>query len=498
LLRDYYGFLGWLGHDAASWAALQAEAQARRAAGAERIPPIVGYDADRRAVRAAIANVTRAGLLGKVHIERQDLSAAPPIGHAAGLLVANPPYGERLGQDEPLPKLYATLGTVLKERFGGWRAVVFTGNPDLTHRLRMKAVRSFELYNGALPCKGFEYHLPHTVPATPLLRPLAPSEQDTVAAGAQMFANRLHKDLRTIGRWARRSGVDCYRLYDADLPEFALAIDLYRGEQLWAHVQEYRAPATVDPQKAEARWQAALRVIPEVLAIESAQMFCKRRERQRGRAQYEKLGATGAFHVVTEGPYRYRVNFTDYLDTGLFLDHRGTRVRLREWAGGKRFLNLFAYTGTATVAAALGGALSTTTVDLSHTYLEWAQRNLALNTAADQRHQFIQADCREWLIETARTPQRYDLIFLDPPTFSNSKRMDGSFDVQRDHVELIRRAVQLLARDGVLIFSTNRQRFRLDTEHLAHLSIEDLTAATIPPDFARHPTIHQCWRLTRT
>jgi 23S rRNA (guanine2445-N2)-methyltransferase / 23S rRNA (guanine2069-N7)-methyltransferase len=313
--------------------------------------------------------------------------------------------------------------------------------------------------------------------------------------GAEMFANRLRKNLKQLGKWAAREDIACYRLYDADMPEYAVAIDLYRGAQRWAHVQEYQAPKDVDPAKAEARLKEALSAIPSVLEIAPEQLFFKVRRRQKGAAQYEKLAEEKRFHEVGEGGLRFLVNFTDYLDTGLFLDHRLTRALLRELARGRHFLNLFAYTGTATVYAAAGGAASTTTVDMSRTYLDWARKNLALNGYSDARHHYVQADCLEWLQQAVREKMRYGLIFLDPPTFSNSARMDTTFDVQRDHVALLSAAAQLLTPDGVLIFSNNLRGFKMDHAALPGLHIEDITRSTIPEDFARNPRIHNCWKI---
>jgi 23S rRNA (guanine2445-N2)-methyltransferase / 23S rRNA (guanine2069-N7)-methyltransferase len=240
----------------------------------------------------------------------------------------------------------------------------------------------------------------------------------------------------------------------------------------------------------------ALAVIPLVLEVPDEQVYSKVRQRQKDRGQYEKLGETGEFHEVREGPARFLVNFTDYLDTGLFLDHRSTRALLRDLASGRHFLNLFGYTGTASVHAALGGALSTTTVDMSHTYLDWARRNFTLNGLDPARHRLIQGDALRWLEQ--RRSERYGLIFLDPPTFSRSKRMEDTLDIQRDHVALIRKTVDLLAPAGVLIFSTNYQRFKLDRESLGDLAVEDITRRTLPKDFERSPRIHQCFRIARS
>jgi 23S rRNA (guanine2445-N2)-methyltransferase / 23S rRNA (guanine2069-N7)-methyltransferase len=312
--------------------------------------------------------------------------------------------------------------------------------------------------------------------------------------GTEMFINRLRKNLRHVGKWARREGVTCYRVYDGDLPEYALAVDLYEG---WAHVQEYAAPATVDPAVAQARLRAGMSVIPDALGIPADRVVLKVRRRQKGLAQYERQAATGQFRTVHEGGLRFLVNLTDYLDTGLFLDHRPTRALIRGLASGGRFLNLFGYTGTASVYAAAGGAAATTTVDMSAVYLDWARRNMGLNGFSEGRvHRFVRADCLAWL--ATPHPERYHVIFLDPPTFSNSKRMgESTFEVQRDHVALIGAAAKLLARDGVLLFSNNFRHFKMYHTALPELGAEDISRATLPLDFHRNPKIHTCWRITR-
>jgi len=260
-------------------------------------------------------------------------------------------------------------------------------------------------------------------------------------------------------------------------------------------VQEYAAPREIELEAVRRRRGEALSVLPEVLGLPESQVMVRMRRRTGRGEQYEKEAERGEFHVVAESGLRFRVNFTDYLDTGLFLDLRLTRARLREAAAGGRFLNLFAYTGSATVYAAAGGARATTSVDLSRTYLEWAQQNLALNGLAGRQHRFVQADCREWLGEAARLGERFDLIFLDPPTFSNSKRMQGVHDVQRDHPALIDACMRLLAPGGLLVFSTNAQKFRIDQGLAERYALTDVTRATIPADFARNPRIHTCFEI---
>lgn len=311
-----------------------------------------------------------------------------------------------------------------------------------------------------------------------------------------MLANRLAKNAKALKKWREAEQIHCYRLYDADLPEYAFAVDVYEGERRWVHVQEYAAPPSVDPERARRRLREALGVIPEALAITESQLFFKVRRPQKGNAQYERIAETRRFHQVEESGLKFLVNFEDYLDTGLFLDHRDIRRLIGTLAAGKRFLNLFAYTGTATVHAAHGGAVATTTVDMSRTYQEWTRQNLRLNGFETNAHRLVQADCLQWL-DAIEERQLYDLIFLDPPSFSASKRMRGTLDIQRDHVELIGKSCRLLAPDGVLIFSTNRRRFRIDESGLTKLGlvVSDITAETLPRDFARNPRIHGCWRL---
>ncbi len=314
----------------------------------------------------------------------------------------------------------------------------------------------------------------------------------------QMLANRLRKNLRHLGRWARREGIQAWRLYDADLPEFALAVDLYHTQDDGLHVvvQEYQAPARIAEEKARARLHAGLEVVATVLEVDDHHLHLKVRKRQKGRAQYERLDRKGRFHRVMEDGLRFEVNFDDYLDTGLFLDHRITRGLLRAAAKGLHCLNLFAYTGTATVHMAAGGAASTTSVDLSRTYLDWAGRNLRHNGyEAGERHRLIQADCLQWL-EAGGDGRRYDLVFLDPPSFSTSSRMRATLDIQRDHVRLIGWLRRLLKPGGRLLFSNNLRRFRLDAAALAGWQPEDISRRTLPPDFQRNPRIHQAWWLT--
>jgi 23S rRNA (cytosine1962-C5)-methyltransferase len=306
------------------------------------------------------------------------------------------------------------------------------------------------------------------------------------------FRNRLAKDHRHWSRWARRAGIECYRVYDRDVPQFPLAIDRY-GDH--AHLQEFDTGWQM-PAAEHADWVEGVRsVVAEVLALDAPAVHYKRRERQRGPTQYGRLAPHGGELIVREGGLRFAVDLDSYVDTGLFLDHRKTRAWIREHAAGRRMLNLFGYTGSFTVYAASGGAAATTTVDLSNTYLNWADRNLALNALSRPEHALVRADVLEWLAEAARARRLFDLIVLDPPSFSNSARMRETLDVQRDHVRLVDGAMALLAVGGELVFSTNRRGFRLDPLLTTAYHCESIAHWTVPEDFRRHPP-HACWRIT--
>ncbi|HVH83330.1 MAG TPA: bifunctional 23S rRNA (guanine(2069)-N(7))-methyltransferase RlmK/23S rRNA (guanine(2445)-N(2))-methyltransferase RlmL, partial [Steroidobacteraceae bacterium] len=376
-------------------------------------------------------------------------------------------------------------------------AAVLTGAPELGLELGLRAYRTHILWNGAIECRLLRIEVgPESERAPGTLGRGVAHLKDT--AGARMFANRLTKNLKRLRGWAERSGVSCYRLYEADMPEYAFAIDLYRTVDTqadWLYVQEYSAPAEIEREAVQRRRGEVLASLPAVAGVPPERIRVRTRRRTRRGEQYEKLGERQRFHVVAEGGLKFRVNFDDYLDTGLFLDHRLTRARLRSAAPAKSFLNLFAYTGTATVYAAAGGAHASVSVDLSRTYLEWMQQNLALNGLAGAAHALVQADCREWLAGAGARAPRFDLIFLDPPTFSNSKRMAGVLDIARDHRQLIEGCVRLLAPAGLLVFSTNAQRFKLAPELTERFSIVDVSAATLPEDFARNPRIHRCYEF---
>ncbi|WP_163558830.1 bifunctional 23S rRNA (guanine(2069)-N(7))-methyltransferase RlmK/23S rRNA (guanine(2445)-N(2))-methyltransferase RlmL [Halomonas sp. NO4] len=497
LHRERFGFHGWAGHDPGVWRELKREAEARARIGRKRCRArLFGFDQSPPALAAARANAMRAGIPALIEFHGASLGELRRPESlerdAQGLVITNPPYGERLGELPELVSLYAELGEAVRRAFPGWRLAVFTANPDLGHRIGLRADKQYALRNGPLEAKLLLMDVPAVAeghdPAT------AEVAQSPHGEGARMFANRLVKNRKRLAKWLRRSGEACYRLYDADMPEYAMAIDVY-GDRV--HVQEYAPPRSVNPAQAQKRLFDALAVIPEVLEVDPSRLVVKRRERQSGRAQYRKQAERGERFVVNEGRARLWVNLHDYLDTGLFLDHRPVRRLLGEMAAGKRFLNLFCYTGTATVQAALGsetagGASDSVSVDLSNTYLEWARDNFALNKLDPARHRVVRDDCLRWL-ETARA--EFDLIFLDPPTFSNSKKMEGTLDVQRDHVRLVDLAMARLAPGGTLVFSNNQRRFRLNAGLAERYAVEDISARTFDPDFTRNPDLHHVFLI---
>jgi 23S rRNA (guanine2069-N7)-methyltransferase / 23S rRNA (guanine2445-N2)-methyltransferase len=537
-----FGLTRWKGRDDGLWAGVVGEARERREAGLGRLkaaaPGLVirGADRDPRAVEVAGACVARAGLGDVVAIERAALERAlPPAAH--GLVATNAPYGERLGGRKESEVVCRELGRTLRSAFTGWHAAVLAGNPDQQHAIGLRPSRETTLRNGTLDCTLAYYDVAggdtargwssERLAARSAVRhgqfdgEGSPGPYDIAS---DELARRLRRNLGHVGRTMRRQGVTCYRLYDADLPQFNLAVDVYEGR---LHVQEYAPPAEIPAAKAAANLAEAIRVIATTLEVRSRDIVVKQRRRQRGAAQYERRAAGSAPQRVTEDGLAYLVDLERYIDTGLFLDQRETRRLIRGLAGGRRFLNLFAYTGAATICAVAGGASTTTSVDLSATYLDWARRNLAENGITDvsmelarerpaaarpagrrggvppsagprpgSAHRLIQADCLSW-ISTAEG--QYDLILLDPPTFSNSKRMGGAtFDVQRDHADLIRMtARRLLAPRGVLLFCSNRRGFVLDPAALPGLAAKDLSRATLAPDFARRAAFHHVWRLQR-
>ncbi|MGY8860970.1 MAG: bifunctional 23S rRNA (guanine(2069)-N(7))-methyltransferase RlmK/23S rRNA (guanine(2445)-N(2))-methyltransferase RlmL, partial [Pseudomonadales bacterium] len=426
--RKGFGFEHLLMHDAPQWGAIFSDAKSRAERGrAAQLPEIRGYDWDPAVIRRAQENIARVGLENVVRVSCKPVSELTKPTHRPlpiGLLVCNPPYGERIGDKEQLAGLYRQLGEAMLTEFPGWQAAVLTSDLDLGKATGLRSYKRYALYNGAIAASLLLFDL-----CVNELREMGRSQVDVetpppLTEGATMFANRVVKNRKRLSSWVKREQIDCYRVYDADMPEYSVAVDIY-GEHV--HVAEYQAPKNVSVEAAERRLDEIRSALPAALGVAAEKIIYKQRSRQRGAEQYTKRDSQGELLTVTEGQAKLLVNLSDYLDTGLFLDHRPLRLRIGQEAAGKDFLNLFCYTGSVTVHAALGGAQSTTSIDLSKTYLTWLGKNLAVNQLDERRNTVIREDCQSWL---TRARGRYDLILLDPPSFSNSKAMTESFDVQ--------------------------------------------------------------------
>ncbi|WP_020611462.1 bifunctional 23S rRNA (guanine(2069)-N(7))-methyltransferase RlmK/23S rRNA (guanine(2445)-N(2))-methyltransferase RlmL [Sediminispirochaeta bajacaliforniensis] len=489
LFRRRFGFESLKGHDSQLWERMKKEAEEIRHKGLKRIPVIKGYDIDPAAVAAAAKNIAAAGLRERIEVKVADARFLDPGAlREPGLLLCDPPYGKRSDlKGKALEGLYRSFGENLKLHFGGWKIGVVAGDEARNYHIGLKPEKVNTLFNGPVECSLGLYQI---------------REREQSPGGA-MAANRLKKNMKRLKRWLLDEGITCFRLYDADMPEYAAAIDLYESvdNDRWIHLQEYVPPASIDPAAAARRLGELVDATSDALGIARSHIVVKRRRRQRGTNQYAKFSETGREFEVFENGLRFLVNLHDYLDTGIFLDHRPLRRTIMETAQDKRFLNLFCYTGTVSVHAAAGSAARTTSVDNSNTYLNWAGRNMALNGFQTQfgdkkaKHRLIKADCLTWL-ETAAKQEHgaYDLIFLDPPTFSNSKNMDDTFDVQRDHPKLIEWCMELLAPGGLLLFSTNRKGFVLE---LKDQDAREITDETIDPDFLTRKAPHLCWTLQK-
>lgn len=493
MLRESYGFDQWLQHDAELWQTLVDEAHQRKASGLEKLDlDIRGYDANPRVLEYTTKNIENAGLDDHIRLAHKPIDQFGKPTAERGLLLTNPPYGERLGEVEDLIPLYQKLGTVLQKNFHGWRAAIFTGNLDLGRETDLSPTKQYSLFNGTIPCKLLIFEDMTSKSASIAARLSTPAPALQLTEGATMVLNRLKKNQRKLDGWRKKSGITCYRLYDADIPEYAVAVDIYEQS---IYVQEYAPPNTISEKIARERFAEIKLAIKEFSAAFKGKIYYKERRRQKGDSQYERLneGVSDTLQV-SEGKAQFEVNLSDYLDTGLFLDHRPVRSLIGDLAAGKRFLNLFCYTAAASVQAALAGASSSLSIDMSNTYLDWAQRNFDLNSLRAGKHKLLRADCLKWLEAEG---EQYDVIFLDPPTFSNSKKMDTVLDIQRDHGDLIRASMGKLASGGTLVFSNNFRKFKMDELTLRQFDCENITPKTLDIDFERNPRIHNVWLITR-
>ena len=495
--------------------------------GRVRTPPgsFAASDLDPQAVAAAKACAEAAGVAGFLTIEQRHFEEVRPQ-EATGLVVTNPPYGERL----PLPRagaMFRRLGDWLVQCCGGWRAAILAADTPAAGQLGLRPARRVPLMNGPIVCRLLEVELRRREPrpavehqetgtnslaavatvagslaedphpeglvreSESILRPVR-----TVHDQVGDFRRRLAKRFKHLARWARRQGFEAFRVYDRDIPEIPLVIDWYAG---WLHAGEYERPHDRTDIEHDVWLDRMLEAAAQELGVPPAQTFLKMRRRQRDGGQYEKVDQRQAVLDVKEGDLSFEVNLSDYLDTGLFLDHRQTRAMVRDEAAGKRFLNLFCYTGSFSVYAAAGNASETVSVDLSNTYLDWTRTNLSHNGFKDAgRHRLVRDEARAFLEHRAlRGEPPFDLVVVDPPTFSRSARSETPWDIERDHADLLELLARNLSPGGVVYFSTNFRRFHLAEERLSSLyTLREITSRTIPEDF-RNERIHRAWRFVK-
>ena len=447
---------------------------------------LIGHDYDAQVLDKAIANAKRAELDTVIKFKQSDATKLTSVAKLPGVVISNLPYGERIGSMAELVNLHRSLGVGFKKHFNHWKLALLGMDESLFKLLKLVKQKRYKFKNGPLDVELNLYQLDDKqVSLTTDDKPALNFE------GSMAFANRLKKNKQGLKNWLKQNQVHAYRVYDADIPEYNVAVDIYDDS---AVIFEYAAPKEIDEKTSEKRLQDVISLTAQQLDIAPENIAVKVRKKQKGEEQYTPMAKQNRTMVVEEFGAKFKVNLFDYLDTGLFLDHRLARRYIQENAKDKRFLNLFAYTGTASVHAAIGGAKAITTVDLSKTYLKWGQDNFALNDISNTRYRFEQADCLKWL---EHAQGQYDLIFLDPPTFSNSKRMKDAFDVQNDHIKLLTWVKKILSPLGTLIFSNNKRGFVMDEVGLMGLGLkaENISEKTLSPDFKRNKKIHNSWLI---
>lgn len=496
LIRKYpYAFEKLWNFDADLFEKVLDELSDKAEVAKERDVKIYASDISRAQIEIAKAAALKAGVYDDIVFDIVDFGDVDPAAYASdrGYIVTDPPYGVRMKNQE-LGTLYSELGEKLNADFKGWKVAILCGDSSLLSYIDLKPERTNSLYNGGILCQLAHYTIFTEEEKQALIDRAVKRKAERLALalspGAQMAFNRLKKNLEALKPLMEEQGVTSYRIYDADMPEYAAAIDLYDGT--WISLQEYAPPASINKEDAERRLKELVLATERATGIDLENIHVKQRKEQKGDSQYTKLASLGHFNVIRENGVRLLVNFTDYIDTGIFLDHRPIRKYIQEHAEGKRFLNLFCYTGSASLNALKGGALSTVSVDASNTYLDWAMENFRLNGySTDIGNFFYKADVISWLWDTY---DRYDLIFCDPPTYSNGKGR-APFDVQLDQEKLINACMMHLDTNGLLIFSNNYRRFKLSPEIEEKYSVEDISEATIGDDFKRDMKIHKCYLI---
>ena len=493
--KEEFAFTRLPSYNEELWNKIVKEAEEKRQKAIdERDIMIYASDISPKAIRIARENAKAAGVLEFIDFKEKDFASytAEDVPSKMGYIVTDPPYGVRMKEGN-IDDLYMMIGEQMVDLFKGWKASIMAAESEVLSNIAMKPERVNTLYNGAIYCQVAHYSIFTDEEKEEMKRKSLEKKMERLSAplssGAEMAYNRLLKNLKEIKPKMEKEGVTCYRIYDADMPEYSAAIDIY--EDKWINLAEYAAPDTIDPEAAERRLNELIYATERATGIDIENIYVKQRKEMKGKSQYGRLASSNRFNIVHENGLNILVNFQDYLDTGIFLDHRKIRAYIQGISDSKRFLNLFCYTGTATLNAIKGGAVSTVSVDTSSTYLDWAMENLKVNgypTTID--NYFYRSDAMDYLYSTY---DRFDLIFCDPPTFSNSKGR-ANFDVQRDYKKLIRACMMHLSPGGLLIFSNNYRRFKMDEEVLEEFVVKDITTETVGEDF-RDEKIHHAYLI---
>lgn len=474
----------WHGFNAQLWTKMMMAAEQRAELGQASFKgQIIGVDHHKDSISQANKNLANLPHTKRISFQYQTLDKfrIPPRNN---LIVCNPPYGVRLQKN--YLSSWVQLRDWLAAKVNDAKAAVLTPDEAKGWLLGYRATQSYALLNGAIP---IQLRLFEVTNGNKLSLP--EGQLFALPAAAQMLANRLKKNKNQLQNWLDKNAIEAYRLYDADIPEYAVAIDCYQNH---IHIQEYQAPKTIDEKKAVMHLNHVMLAVQSVLQPKIEKIHLKTRQKQKDKQQYNKLNEEEDRFVITEQGRKYLIDLEQYLDTGLFLDHRWLRNHIQKISKNKQVLNLFSYTGAISVAAAHGGAQSVVSVDTSKTYLKWAEENFALNGLRQQKHRFVRSDVMHFL---ARCSETFDVIVTDPPTFSNSHSRDEDWSVQKDHAKMIEAAMKLLNNGGVLFFSNNFRKFSLDIELKEKYNIKNITESSFDPDY-KGSKIHHCYQVTHT
>ncbi|QCI21082.1 bifunctional 23S rRNA (guanine(2069)-N(7))-methyltransferase RlmK/23S rRNA (guanine(2445)-N(2))-methyltransferase RlmL [Buchnera aphidicola (Hyperomyzus lactucae)] len=480
LTRSQWGFKSWKKYNKKLWEETLKEAKARFEIGIKKCfkSYFIGYDYNPEIIKKARINASNAGLLNIIQFFTQDLNDLKNTYNKkeVGILLSNPPYGERHQTENQLVGVYIQLGVISKKYFTNWKLSVFSSSTFLLNFLQMHAHEEFFFKNGALNCIQKNYRI---------------CTQSSNIENNE-YKDRLKKNVKKLKKWTNLEQIECFRVYNADLPNYNIIVDVYNK---WIVIQEYKAPKLINYKKAFKRLCHAIYHTKEILAISINNIILKIRHKNKNKTQYNKLFNSDSFFIIKEYHAKFLVNIIDYLDTGLFSDKRMIRKLLGEMSKGKDFLNLFSYTGTASVYAGLGGANSTTSVDMSNTYIKWSMQNMSINHLTSSKHNFIQSDCLNWIKETK---QQFDLIFINPPTFSNSKKMRQSFDLKRDYLDIMIYLKKILRDNGSIIFSSSTRNFKINIDYLRKMQLnsKNITKKTQSKDYLKDSNIYHSWLIT--